>query len=154
MSIGGDEKVVTVWGKKAGADPRNPLSWSSIWSMKDAHPATINYLTTFKGVTDSDLYFATMCSDGVLKLWAGAADGDQVTFALKSELLFGRNLQEVTELLKFGENDLLLLTGGYDSKIHVYMTELGPGPSELKYQFSMAGHFNSIKSLSFSPTLA
>lgn len=92
VSIGGDEKVVTVWGRTAGADPRNPLSWRSIWTMKDAHPATINYLTTFKGESDSDLYFTTMCSEGVLKLWAGAMDGDQVTFALKSELLFGRNL--------------------------------------------------------------
>ena len=49
---------------------------------------------------------------------------------------------------------MLLLTGGYDSKIHVYMTEKGKQASELRYQFSAPGHFNSIKALAFSPELA
>ena len=60
----------------------------------------------------------------------------------------------MTEIKKFGANDLLLLTGGYDSKIHVYMTEQGMSPSDFRYQFSMPGHFNSIKSIAFSPVLA
>ena len=95
-----------------------------------------------------------MCKSGVLKLWAGSYDDNQqLSFSLKSELLFGRNLQEVTELKRLGEKDLLLLTGGYDSKIHVYMTDLGAAPSDFKYQFSMPGHFNSIKSLAFSVEL-
>ena len=93
--------------------------------MTDAHPATINYLTTFKVESALDpLYFTTMCSQGVLKLWVSNFGEDgKIVFSVKSELLFGRNLQEVTEIKKFGANDLLLLTGGYDSKIHVYMTE-------------------------------
>ena len=67
-----------------------------------------------------------MCSEGVLKLWVSSFGEDgTINFSVKSELLFGRNLQEVTELQKFGANDMLLLTGGYDSKIHVYMTEQG-----------------------------
>mgnify|MGYP000120712627 CR=1 FL=1 len=96
-----------------------------------------------------------MCSQGILKLWVSQFGEDgAINFIVKSELLFGRNLQEITELKKIGANDLLLLTGGYDSKIHVYMTEMGAAPSELRYQFSMPGHFNSIKSLAFSPALA
>ena len=75
-----------------------------------------------------------MCSEGVLKVWTGVFGEDgKVSFHLKSELLFGRNLQEVTELKTLGENNLLLLTGGYDSKIHVYMTTKGAEPSELIY---------------------
>lgn len=90
----------------------------------------------------------------MLKLWTCVFGEDgRLDFKVKSELLFGRNLQEVTELKTLGENDLLLLTGGYDSKIHVYITKKGALPSELTFQFSMAGHFNSIKSLHFSPTL-
>ena len=52
-----------------------------------------------------------------------------------------------------GQKDMLLLSGGYDSKIHVYITARGSEASDLRYLFSMAGHFNSIKSLSFSPEL-
>ena len=52
-----------------------------------------------------------------------------------------------------GSKHLLLLTGGYDSKIHVYSTERGTQESELTYQFSMLGHFNSIKQLAFSPEI-
>lgn len=104
---------------------------------------------------ERELYFTTMCSEGILKLWTGVFDADGVvSFQLKSELLFGRNLQEVTELKTLGEGDLLLLTGGYDSKIHIYMTVRGAAASELLYQLSMTGHFNSIKSLHFSPELA
>ena len=95
-----------------------------------------------------------MCSSGVLKLWSAVVEANGVKVTQKSELLFGRNLQEVTELKIISDSDLLLLTGGYDSKIHVYMTQRGAEQSELRYQVSMSGHFNSIKALSFSPTLA
>ena len=122
--------------------------------MQDAHPTTINYMAKCSGSSLEEPYFATMCSSGALKLWVGNHNEQgQIEFSLKSELLFGRNLQEVVEIKKFGDHDLLLLTGGYDSKIHVYMTAYGRAASELKYQFSMAGHFNSVKTLSFSPTL-
>lgn len=40
-----------------------------------------------------------MCSEGVLKLWVSSFGEDgTINFSVKSELLFGRNLQEVTEL--------------------------------------------------------
>ena len=93
VSIGGDEMVIIVWERKQGSDAKSPESWREAWKMKDAHPATINYLTSHKGTSGDDLYFTTMCSSGVLKLWVGSNDeNDQLTFTLKSELLFGRNL--------------------------------------------------------------
>jgi len=104
--------------------------------MQDAHPTTINYMAKCSGsnLDDEPPYFATMCSSGALKLWVGNhSEQGQIEFSLKSELLFGRNLQEVVEIKKFGDQDLLLLTGGYDSKIHVYMTAYGRAASELKY---------------------
>jgi hypothetical protein len=54
---------------------------------------------------------------GDLKLWSLGHDG---SFGLKSSLLFGRNLQETASLQCVGNQHLMLLTGGYDSKIHVY----------------------------------
>ena len=111
--------------------------------MKEAHPGTLNYLSVYQG--SNALYFTTMCMDGYLKLWS-SPDQEQ-EFIVKAELLFGRNLQEETSLLDVGEKHLMLLTGGYDSKIHVYCTQRGSAKSDLKYQFSMQGHFNSIKSI-------
>ena len=85
--------AIIVWERQQGSDPKTPESWREAWKMKDAHPATINYLTSYKGNNNDDLYFTTMCSSGVLKLWVGSYDeNDQLTFTLKSELLFGRNL--------------------------------------------------------------
>lgn len=91
VSIGGDEKVIIVWEKAADADPKNPESWRASHTQKDAHPATINYLTTY-GENPEELYFITMCSSGVLKLWSAMNDAAGVKVTQKSELLFGRNL--------------------------------------------------------------
>ena len=87
---------------------------------------------------------------GDLKLWSLSPDG---SFILKASLLFGRNLQETTALGCIGEEQIMLLTGGYDSKIHVY-TIGRKADDKLAYQFSMLGHFNSVKDLAFSPVLA
>lgn len=134
VSIGGDEKVIIVWQKDAGSLAKNAESWKAAWKQKDAHPDTINYLTTYKAAKGDDLYFTTMCSSGVLKIWAVYYDQQgAMQVNLKSELLFGRNLQEVTELVAVSESDLILLTGGYDAKVHVYMTARGSEPSELRY---------------------
>ena len=114
-----------MWEKQPDTPANSPSSWKQASKLDDAHPETINYLTTYKSAVrnDNDLYFTTMCKSGVLKLWVGSRDENkQLKFSVKSEILFGRNLQEVTELKKLGQNDLLLLTGGYDSKVHVYMT--------------------------------
>ena len=74
-------------------------------------------------------------------------------FIEKAMLMFGRNLQETAALHVIGSNHLLLLTGGYDSQIHVYSTLRGTEESPLTYQFSMLGHFNSVKQLAFSPEI-
>ena len=61
VTIGGDEKVVIVWEKVQGMDARNPEAWREGWKTKNAHSATINYLTVLKGETQT-FYFTTMCS--------------------------------------------------------------------------------------------
>jgi hypothetical protein len=48
------------------------------------------------------------------------------------------------------QSTLLVMMGGYDAKIHVYTSKRGV-QEDLKFQFSMLGHFNSIKDLSVSP---
>jgi len=49
-------------------------------------------------------------------------------------------------------NHLMLMIGGYDSKIHVYTTKRNM-VDELTFRFSMLGHLDSIKDLSISPAL-
>ena len=94
VSIGGDEKAIIVWQKTAGESAKSPGSWQAACKLTEAHPATINYLTTFKADSALDpLYFTTMCLQGVLKLWVSNFGEDgKIIFSVKSELLFGRNL--------------------------------------------------------------
>jgi hypothetical protein len=65
-----------------------------------------------------------MCSDGCLKLWYGSLD-NLTEFKLVGELLFGRNLQETTAIHCIGNGHLMVMIGGYDSKVHVYTTKRG-----------------------------
>ena len=90
-----------------------------------------------------------------MKVWVCTTSAEGVTGEVtgKAELLFGRNLQETATLKEIGSKHLLLLTGGYDSQIHVYSTLRGQEQTELSYRFSMLGHFNSIKNMAFSPEL-
>jgi hypothetical protein len=44
---------------------------------------------------------------------------------------------------------VMVLVGGYSSQIHVYILE----ESQLKFKFSLLGHFNSIKALAVSSPL-
>jgi len=65
--------------------------------------------------------------------------------------LFGRNLQETFCIVDV-KSYLLVMIGGYDSKIHVYTTKRDSS-SEITFRFSMLGHLNSIKDLSVSPAI-
>jgi WD40 repeat protein len=90
-----------------------------------------------------------MSNDGMLRLYQSTEDGKYVE---KANLAFGRNLQESICLSELGNDHIVLLVGGYDSKIHVYTIKLNS--NKFIYRFSMLGHFNSIKALTVSPKLA
>lgn len=155
VSIGGDEMCIVVW---ESADPRRPDAWKVKQKIEGAHKGTLTQLTTNAIVCDDgsiETYFVTVDSVGTSKLWAGKtlADGTSSDFTEKAFLMFGRNLQETVALHGLGSNHILLLSGGYDSQIHVYSTQRGIEQTPLTYHFSMLGHFNSIKSLTFSPEI-
>lgn len=59
-----------------------------------------------------------MCSTGTLKLWQGSTINN---ISFRQELLFGKNLQEAIGVTAVGQKHLILLVGGYDSNIHVYL---------------------------------
>lgn len=58
------------------------------------------------------------------------------------------------ELAPLGEKHLLLLVGGYDLNIHVYLVPRIPSCSYItttfKYKFSLQGHVNALRSFAFS----
>jgi len=112
-----------VWRCEAGSE-RDPASWKAdqlITGEQSGHNNTLTHLRPFF-VSATEQYFTTMDVGGDLKLWALSQDGK---FCLKASLLFGRNLQETTALACIGEGHIMLLTGGYDSKIHVYTISRG-----------------------------
>jgi len=105
------------------------------------------YLAVIQNSSNCE-YFCTMSNDGMLRLFQNDESGN---FVEKANLAFGRNLQESICLSELGNTHLILLIGGYDSKIHVYTFR--KNSSNLVYKFSMLGHFNSIKSIAVSPLL-
>jgi WD40 repeat protein len=149
VSIGGDEKLIVVW---TCSQARVGETWKVhqlIGSEISGHSSTLTHLRAYR-VSENEQYFTTMDVGGDLRVWAMCDDGK---FVLKSSLLFGRNLQETTVMNCIGNDHLMLLTGGYDSKIHVYTTLRQSAASPLTFQFSMLGHLNSIKDLAFSPLM-
>ena len=60
----------------------------------------------------------TMCAGGTLKLWQGTNESN---IAFRGELLFGKNLQEAIGITSLGDKHLLVVVGGYDVNIHVYL---------------------------------
>jgi WD40 repeat protein len=133
VSVAGDEKGIIVWKNEevmAGdlLKAKDGEKWTVHQHMKDAHPGTLNYLSTYHH--DGESYFVTMCGEGVLRVWAALAGGE---FILKSELFFGRLLQESSALHALGKTQLILAVGGYDSKVHIYTMERGGEPSQLTY---------------------
>ena len=141
--------------------------------MEKAHAEPINYLTTLnvdrKG---EELYFATMCAAGTLKLWefkkaateiggnaATKANGTVGDFVQTGELLFGKNLQEAFQLTTVGSQHLLLVVGGFDKHVHCYTclrNQFRAASSETSlhdlftYKLSLTGHMDSIKDLCFT----
>ena len=59
-----------------------------------------------------------MCSGGTLKLWQGTTF-DNIAF--KDQLLFGKNLQEAMGIVEIGDKHIMIVVGGYDVNIHVYL---------------------------------
>jgi WD40 repeat protein len=116
-----------------------------------AHEGTINYLSTYR--FDNELYVITMCSDGKMTMWFGELNDEHNKYHFKSELLFGRNLQEVSAIQCIGKEHLLVLVGGYDSKVHIYTIKRGSNKDDFSFHFSLLGHKNSIKDLAISPIL-
>lgn len=56
---------------------------------------------------------------------------------------------------EFGGKHLMLVVGGYDSKIHIYLVptiahQNPESKSIFKYKVSLPGHFNSIRDFDFT----
>ena len=105
------------------------------------------YLSVIQN-SKNNKFFTTMSNDGMLRLYQSNEDGQYIE---KANIAFGRNLQESMCISELGNDHVVLLVGGYDSKIHVYTIKLSS--NKFIYRSSMLGHFNSIKALTVSPKL-
>jgi hypothetical protein len=59
-------------------------------------------------------------------------------------------------LIPHGERHLMLAIGGYDVNIHIYLIPRMPFQAAgglFKYKFSLLGHLNAIRALSFTQTI-
>jgi len=140
VSIGADKKLI-VWSCAESDKLKEHASWSGK-VYEGAHADAINYLSCL--TVDKEIYITTMCTGGVLKLWKGSNKND---IAFKDQLLFGKHLQEAAALKVLNDKSLVLVIGGYDTHIHVYLVPRAGGP--FSYKFSLLGHTNSIRAFDF-----
>ena len=143
--------------------------WEVEWRKDGAHGDAINFLTVYSIVGQDgveEIYFATMCAQGTLKLWYALYDPkspeketSKLEFTLIGQLLFGKNLQEAFAITQMpGTNHLLIAIGGFDKNIHCYTFEIRRGKEKedididgtLTYAISLGGHMDSIKDLCFT----
>ena len=116
VSIGSDQRIV-IWAYDAGTDPKEAANWKYQRVYNTAHANAINYLKAYSP-TSTEYYILTMCVGGTMKLWQGE---NVQSIEFKDELLFGKNLQEAMGLVTYGDKHLLLVIGGYDLNIHLYL---------------------------------
>ena len=150
VSISADKSII-VWAYDQGSDPRIPESWTYKRAYENAHVESINYLRCFSP-NESESYIVTMCASGTLKLWQGHTVSE---IQFKEQLIFGKNLQEAMGLITHGERHLMLVVGGYDINIHVYLVpriqyQSECGPKVFKYKFSLLGHKNALRDFDFT----
>ena len=71
-----DDGSIAVWTYTG--DPRQHESWGLLHKVENAHSMSINYLTALS-ISSSELYFATMCMGGTLKLWTMSSEQKDFT---------------------------------------------------------------------------
>ena len=75
MSVSSDKNII-IW--EAKSDSLDGLtdhkSWSIHQKFENAHPESITCLTVLR-VSESEVYFATMCAAGTLKFWQLGPEG-------------------------------------------------------------------------------
>jgi WD40 repeat protein len=70
-----DDQSFAVW--TYSGDPCNHQNWRILSKVEGAHSKSINYLTVLS-ISEHELYFATMCMGGTLKLWTMTPNSQEV----------------------------------------------------------------------------
>eukprot|EP00347_Sterkiella_histriomuscorum_P000283 403376473 len=151
VSISSDKSLI-IWGFE-GENGRLPENWTFKKIYQNAHDTDINYLRTYKHEQNNELYVHSMCRDGTLKVWQGTSR-DNIQY--RDQLIFGKNLQEALGVVEFGEKHLMVVLGGYDAKIHVYLFptiqhQNSEAKSLFKYKVSLPGHMDALRDYDFTP---
>jgi len=138
---------------------KNPFDFNS-WKLEKTYHGSdktqpINCLTVLF-VSPIEKYFATFSAGGNLDLFY--YDVDLNEYKLFHTIPFKKKLQDAICLTVLNENFLLLLTGGYDSVIHIHTVmrikeicnnilnkkEFSP----CSHKISLHGHINNIREIS------
>lgn len=159
ISVGSDGNIIHWLNSSQDKNPFEITAWKHehIYSSSDKDKnVSINLLDVLY-LNQIEKYFVTFTSNGVLDLFY--FDIDLNEFKLFASLNYSRKLQDALCLTVLNDNYLLLLTGGYDTKIYVHtvmrikkmnqMLQLQNSnivPIECKV--ALIGHDNDIRGIS------
>lgn len=148
-SIGSDGKCI-IWSclsKERLFDAKSWIKISEIKSNQDL--SSINTFDVQFDESTEEGYIAIFDENLELTLYAIRLKQQcQLDYELKSKLKVKYIVVSV-EIGLLGKN-LLMATGGYDSKINIYTYDISSFKSELKYHLSLLGHQNAIRDVSFN----
>lgn len=148
-SIGSDGKCI-FWSCFIHDKLFDAKSWKKVTEIKSNEDlSSINtFDIQFDEITEEG-YFALFDENLELSLYSFRLNSEgEFDYLLKSKLKV-KYIVVTLELGKVGKN-LLIATGGYDSKVNIYTFGIYDSNPELKYHLSLLGHQNAIRDISFS----
>jgi WD40 repeat protein len=123
-------------------NPFNHENWKiqNIYSVSDAF---VNCLNTLY-IDNTEKYFITFSSNGALDLYNYISEKNEYTKF--HTISFNKKLQDTICLTILNEKYLLLLSGGYDSNVHVHT--INRVTKEVQFKVALKGHLNDIRDIS------
>lgn len=156
LSCSGDGTVIHWINKGIEKNPFDFNSWSLQKTYKSSEPnQPVNLLDSLY-ISPIEKYFVIFSASGKLDLFY--FDVDLKEYKMFHTIQFKKKLQDAVCLTVLDDNYLMLLTGGYDSLVHVYtvmrVKEINKRIQEKQefspcnFKISLTGHLNDIRAIS------
>jgi WD40 repeat protein len=152
LSCSADGSVVHWTNRGKEKTPFDYTSWiaEKVYTPEDKNHA-INILETLF-ISSTEKYFVIFSANSFISIYY--FDEDLKEFFLLDKVKF-KKLQDAMTITPLNESYLLLLSGGYDSLIHVYLVKRIVKKNQLldkkdliQFKVSLSGHVNDIRDIS------
>ncbi len=145
LSISSDS--TTIHWKNDTNEPFNYLNWriENVYKSSD-EKNPLNCLSVLY-VNENEMYFSTFGAGSKLDFWRYESSGK--VFVLHDTICYKKKLQETLCLTILNKDNLMLMSGGYDSLIHIYTIPRFAKEPKLSEKLILKGHMNSLRDISY-----